>query len=182
MNNTTYKDDPPRPPLYDPVDELKLPNYNLGSLNSWPQTRIAYLHGELRMRRINATLVGARVSAEQRARRMFDLRNALRSWTRDLMHNRSDAEWLTRYEENLSFDALLARKKAAGLTDDEAYEAIIESSTKSRPVANGSLDPDNPLPLSPVWPSFPIWGQPVLGVPIAKAPPASPPPVGDDGF
>lgn len=95
MSNGTYKYDPPRPPLYDPVEELQLPNYNVGSLNTWPQTRIAYLHGELAMQRVNATLIRAGVNAEQRARRVFDLRNALRSWTRDLMHNRTDAEGLT---------------------------------------------------------------------------------------
>jgi hypothetical protein len=204
VSNGTYKYDPPRPPLYDPVEELQLPNYNVGSLNTWPQTRIAYLHGELAMQRVNATLIRAGVNAEQRARRMFDLRNALRSWTRDLMHNRTDAEGLTLYERNSSFAALFAEKRAKVLTDDEAYELIIASSTTSRPVANGPLDAKNPPPLSPVWPSFPIWGQPVL-YPSTKAspsPPPSPPPsspasppsspasppspprpiIGDDGF
>lgn len=179
MNNPTYKHDPPRPPLYDPVEELRLPNYNLASLNSWPETRTAYLRGELEMRRINATLIRAGVTAGQRARRMFALRNALRSWTRDLMHNRADAEWLTRYEQNLSFDALFAKKRAEVNTDDEAYEAMIVSATKSRPVANGDIDPNNPPALWPVWPSFPIWGQPVLVVP---PPSPRPPIVGDDGF
>jgi hypothetical protein len=183
VSNGAYKYDPPRPPLDDPVEELQLPNYNVGSLNTWPQTRIAYLHGELAMQRVNATLIRAGVNAEQRARRMFDLRNALRSWTRDLMHNRTDAEGLTLHEQNPSFAALFAKKKAKALTDDgkvltddEAYEAMIKSSTESRPVANGPLDPKNPPPLSPVWPSFPIWGQPVLYPSTKASRPPSPPP------
>jgi hypothetical protein len=165
--------DPPRPPLYEPVKHLKLPNYNLGSLNGIPETRTAYLRGELEMRQFHTTLLGQQLSAQERARAMCALRNAIRSWTRDLMHNRADAELLTRYEQNLSFDALFAQKRAEVNTDDEAYEAMIVSATKSRPSVNGEIDPNNPPALWPVWPSFPIWGQPTVPYPPPK-PPRSP--------
>jgi hypothetical protein len=166
--------DPPRPPLYDPVTQLGLPNYNVASLNN-RETRIVYLRGELEMRRVSATLRAAELDLEKHARRMFALRNAIRSWTRDLMHNRADAECLASREQNSTFEALFAEKRAEVDSDDEAYEAMIESSTKSRPVANGEIDPDNPPPLPPVWPSFPIWGQPSFPCPPPKRPPTSPP-------
>ena len=132
------------------------------------------------MRRLNTTLIAEGLSAEARARKMCYLRNTLRSWTRDLMHNRGDAEYLTRYEQNSSFDRLVARHEAEGRTGEAAYEAIIESSTKSRPAMNGEIDPNNPPPLSPVWPAFPIWGQATLKKPSSPTKP--PPPVGDNGF
>jgi hypothetical protein len=162
--------DPPRPPLYEPVTELRLPNYNVGSLNGL-ETRIVYLHGELEMRRVSATLRVGRLPVQLHAQRMFALRNAIRSWTRDLMHNRADAECLTSREQNRSFDALFAEKRATVSTDDEAYELMIASSTKSRPVANGEIDPNNPPALPQVWPSFPIWGQPTFPCPPPKPPP-----------
>ena len=97
------------------------------------------------------------------------------------MHNRADAERLTTKEQNLSFAALVARaideKKLSG---DAIYDDIIETSTQSRPVINGEIDPDNPPDLPTVWPPFPIWGQPN---PPPIPPPTPPPPkFGDDGF
>lgn len=174
--------DPPRPPLYEPVTQLRLPNYNLGSLSN-PEARIVYLHGELEMLRVSATLRAAGLDLQLHARRMCDLRNAIRSWTRDLMHNRADAECLTSRERNSSFEDLFAQKRAKRRTDDEAYEAIIETSTESRPVANGEIDPNNPPALPQVWPSFPIWGQPSFPCPPPKPPPTPPAPIIDDnGF
>lgn len=166
--------DPPRPPLYEPVTELQLSNYNVASLNN-RETRVVYLRGELEMRRVSATLRAAGLDVRLHARRMFDLRNAIRSWTRDLMHNRADAECLTSREQNRSFDDLFAEKRATVSTDDEAYELMIASSTTSRPVANGQIDPNNPPPLPPVWPSFPIWGQPSFPCPPPRRPPTPPP-------
>jgi hypothetical protein len=161
---------PPRPPLYDPVTELNLPNYNVASLNGWPETRTAYLRGELAMREVRTRLENDGVSSlEERARKLSALRNALRSWSRDLMHNRADAERLTVKETNLSFGALVARAiDEKGLSGDAIYNEIIETSTQSRPVVNGEIKPDDPPALPRVWPSFPIWGQPT--------PPPKPPP------
>ena len=170
----------PRPPLPDPVTQLNLPNYNLGSLDD-RETRTVYIHGELEMRRLNERLMGEGVSAEQRARRMCDLRNALRSWTRDLMLDRAYAEELTQYEKNLSFDGLVTRNQTKRLTGDEVYNAIIESSTRSRPEPNKDLniDPEKPPSLPPVWPSHPIWGLPT---PLKPQPTPPPPMIGDEGF
>jgi hypothetical protein len=166
--------DPPRPPLHEPVTQLGLTNYNLGSLNN-RETRIVYLLGELEMRRVRETLRAGKLDLEPLARRMFALRNAIRGWTRDLMHNRADAECLGSREQNWTFEALFAQKRARVNTDDEAYELMIASSTTSRPEANDEIDPNNPPPSPPVWPPFPIWGQGSFPCPPPK-PPSTPPP------
>jgi hypothetical protein len=159
---------PPRPPRSDPVKQLGLPNYNVGSLNGWPETRTAYLRGELAMREVRTRLENEGGPLEERARMLSALRNALRSWSRDLMHNRADAERLTVKEPNLSFGALVARAiDEKGLSGDAIYDEIIETSTQSRPEVNGEINRDDPPALPPVWPSFPIWGQPT--------PPPTPP-------
>ena len=67
------------PPL--PASELGLPAYDAGSLSA-AETRTVYLHGELRMRELNERLIAEGLSPEQRARVMFDQRNALRRVTR----------------------------------------------------------------------------------------------------
>lgn len=174
MANPPHKD-PPRPPRYDPVTKLNLPNYNVASLNGWPETRTAYLRGELAMRQVRTELENDGVSTlEGRARTLSALRNALRSWTRDLMHNRDDAQRLIAKEQNKSFGALVARAiDEKGLSGDAIYDDIIETSTQSRPEINGEINRDDPPALPPVWPSFPIWGQPN---PPPTPPPAPPPP------
>lgn len=163
--------DPPRPPLYDPVTVLNLPNYNVGSLNGWPETRTVYLRGELAILQVRSRLESEGGDLEVRARTLSALRNTLRTWTRDLMHNRADAQLLIAKEQNSSFGALVARAiDDKGLSGDAIYNDIIETSTQSRPVVNGEIDPKNPPALPTVWPSFPIWGQPT------DPPPKPPPP------
>lgn len=98
------------------------------------------------MRRLNEELVRRGVSAEDRARIMFEQRNKLRSWSRELMSDRQLADYLNANERNLTFDELVAKNQARGLSGDALYNAIVESSTRSRPSVNDSLgiDPDNP--------------------------------------
>ncbi|BBX30398.1 hypothetical protein [Mycolicibacterium alvei] len=147
------------PPIPSPTPEdgaggeppLGLPRYNGGTLSD-AETRTVYLHGELQMRRLNEELVRRGVSAEDRARIMFEQRNKLRSWSRELMSDRQLADYLNANERNLTFDELVAKNQARGLSGDALYNAIVESSTRSRPSVNDSLgiDPDNPPPLPPV--------------------------------
>jgi hypothetical protein len=182
------KPEAPPPPLPDPVTRLGLPNYNPGSLTG-REARIVYTEGELRMRQLNEQLARQGVSAEERARQMCDLRNSLRDWNRDLMQNRSDAELLARYEKNSSFADMVARNHAKGLRGDSIYNAIIASSTRSRPEVNAAfgIDPEHPPPLPPVKPSNPIWDGPMMGgggrfgeggssPPVTKPPPEPPDP------
>jgi hypothetical protein len=174
----TFKKDPPppQPPsLPDPVTKLHLPNYNPGTLSN-DETRTVYLQGEQRMRDLNDQLAKQGVSAEDRAKIMFDQRNALRSWTRDLMSDRGLADQLNGTDKNLTWDQLIAKLQARGLTGDELWNEAINSASRSRPSVNDSLgiDPNRPPPLPPIHPIPPPAAGPG-GAPIISAPPNLPP-------
>lgn len=138
---------------FHPVGALDLPNYPLASLSN-RDTRSVYANGELRMWQLHQRLVDEGMVVEDRARRMCRYRNALRLWTRMLMKDRDGAAALATYEPNRTFEQLEARQRAKGLAGDAIYEAIIESSTRSRPDVNDSLgiDPEAPPPLPPLPP------------------------------
>jgi hypothetical protein len=117
--------------LPEPVSELDLPNYEPSSLSD-AEASTVHAHGEQRMRELNDEFIGVGVSAEERARVLSELRNSLRSWTHDLMSNRTTAEFLAASESNPTFDELVARNEARGLTGDAVYEAIVHSATHGR--------------------------------------------------
>lgn len=156
-------------PAPEPVRTLGLPNYNPGSLSE-AQTRTVYTQGELRMRQLNDRLASQGVSPEERARIMFEQRNALRTWARTLMSNRTVADQLNANEPNLTFEDLVAKNRAKGLSGDDLSNAIISSATRSRVSVNESLgiDPDNPPPLPPVLPSQPFYGGDSGGIPLGS--------------
>ncbi len=116
---------------------LGLPDYAAGSLSDVEATTV-YSHGEQRMRELDEQLRREGMGAEERARILFEHRNSLRAWTRDLMSNRTAAEVLAANESTLTFDELVARNEAKGLTGDAVYEAIIDTATHGR-FAPGSL-------------------------------------------
>lgn len=158
----TWKRNPAPPPgtsTPDPVGKLGLPNYNSGSLSD-EEARDVYAHGELRMRELNDQLIKQGLSAEERAKIMFDQRNSLRSWVRDLMRDRAEAADITAKNPNLTWAEIVAQRRARGLEGDALYDSIIESSTRSRTSVNDALgiDPQHPSPLPPVLPSAPIEG------------------------
>ncbi|KMV15170.1 hypothetical protein ACT17_26295 [Mycolicibacterium conceptionense] len=121
----------------DPVRALGLPDHASGTLSEG-QAIAAFSQGEARMRDLNDQLAEAGVNAEERARRLSELRNSLRAWAYDLMSNREAAEFLARATVNPTFEDLVARNTERGLTGDAIFEAIIDSSTHSR-LAPGSL-------------------------------------------
>ena len=173
----TWKKDPvpPPPPPPDPVTKLHLPNYNPGTLSN-DETRTVYLQGEQRMRDLNDQLAKQGVSAEDRAKIMFDQRNALRSWTRTLMSDRALADQLNETERNLTWDQLIAKLQARGLRGDDLWNALIDSASRSRPSVNDALgiDPDHPPPLPPIHPLPPPATGPGTA-PIISPPPDLPP-------
>ena len=134
----------------EPVRALRLPNYRPGSLSE-AQTRTVYTQGELRMRQLNDQLIGQGFSPEDRARIMFEERNALRSWARTLMSNRALAALLNTFEPNLTFEDLVAKNQTKGLSGNDLYNAMITSATHSRGSVNDFLgvDPAIPPPLPP---------------------------------
>jgi hypothetical protein len=174
----TWKKDPapPPPPPPDPVTKLHLPNYNPGTLSD-AETRTVYLQGEQRMRELNDQLAKQGVSAEDRAKIMFDQRNALRSWARDLMSDRALADQLNQTDRNLTWDQLIAKLQARGLSGDDLWNTLIDSASRSRPSVNDSLgiDPDHPPPLPPIHPLPPPTGTGPGTAPIISPPPELPP-------
>jgi hypothetical protein len=122
---------------YDPVGRLGLPDYAPQSLSDVDATTV-YSHGEHRMRELNERLLREGVGAEERARILFEQRNSLRAWTRDLMTNRTTAEVLAANESNHTFADLVARHEQNGLVGDAVYEAIIDTATHNR-YAPGTL-------------------------------------------
>ncbi|CQD22912.1 hypothetical protein BN970_05460 [Mycolicibacterium conceptionense] len=120
-----------------PARDLGLPDHASGTLSEG-QAIAAFSQGEARMRDLNDQLAEAGVNAEERARRLSELRNSLRAWAYDLMSNREAAEFLARATVNPTFEDLVARNTERGLTGDAIFEAIIDSSTHSR-LAPGSL-------------------------------------------
>lgn len=181
VDSHTYKDAPgdaPVPPTdgtSDPAGTFGLPNYNPGSLSE-AEARAVYLQGELRMRELNDRLARQGASAEERAKTMFAQRNTLRSWARELMSNRALADQLNATEPHMSFEDLVAKYQAKGLTGDALYDAIIESATRSRASVNESLgiDPAHPPPLPPVHPSAPVEGAGPGTAPVISPPPVLP--------
>jgi hypothetical protein len=175
----TFKDDPASPTnpgkVPDPVSQLHLPNYNPGTLSP-DEARRVYLQGEQRMRQLNEQLMQQGVSPEQRAQMMFDQRNQLRSWTRGLMSDRALADQLNATEPNLTLDQLIAKNQAKGLTGDDMWNSIIDSSTRSRGGVNATLgiDPAHPPELPPVRPA-PV--EPAPPAPRVEPPPVARPPV-----
>ena len=127
-------------------------HYAQGTLSD-DETRTVYTTFELRMGEVHAQLVRDGAGAEERARTMYGMRAALRSWTCALMENRELAEYLNANEPNPTFEALVERQRTKkGLTGDAIFEAIVASSMRSRSSVNDALgiDPENPPPLPPM--------------------------------
>ncbi|WP_133258955.1 hypothetical protein [Mycolicibacter senuensis] len=181
VDNKFRKDAPPPhlpPSEPDPVGKLGLPDYNPGSL-SGEEARAVYAQGELRMRDLNEQLIRQGLSPEERARIMFDQRNSLRSWVRDLMSNREKATEITEKNPNYTWDDIVAQRKARGLSGNDLYDSIIESSTRSRASVNeaAGVDPEHPPPLPPIRPPA-TGGSGPGGAPVINSPPVLPP-IGD---
>jgi hypothetical protein len=168
----------------DPAGALGLPRYNPGSLSN-EEARAVYAQGELRMSQLDQQLAGKGLSLEERAKMLSAQRNALRSWVRELMADRGAAAALADTDPSLTWDQLMAKYQAQGLTGDDLYKKIIERSAASRPSVNDALgiDPKNPPPLPPVRPSAPIEAPaPAPVQPPAPKPPLPEPVEGPGGF
>ncbi|MEW2479952.1 alpha/beta hydrolase [Mycobacterium sp. NPDC049093] len=138
--------------VYDAIiDAATHSHYSAGTLTV-VQTRTVYVTYEKWMRELADQLRRDGVSLEERARTMYGLRNTIRSWTRTLMEDREAADGLNALERNMTFEELVERNRAKGRVGDEIYEAIIESSTRSRGSVNADLgiDPENPPDLPPM--------------------------------
>ena len=133
------------------VDSATHSHYAPGTLSDF-ETRTVYTQLELRMRDRNQQMIREGVDARTRAVILSDYRRTIRDWTRGLMSNREYAQWLADNETNPTLEELVEKHRSRGKTGDEIYEAIIESSMRSRGSVNDALgiDPDNPPPLPPM--------------------------------
>lgn len=127
---------------------LDLPTYGRGTLTD-VEVRSVYLNGEQRMHALQDALVAQGVDAETLAHTMFEARNELRSWARELMSDRESAAKLDRESPNRSWDDIVAKYRERGLSGDQLYEIIAERSMASRQSVNErlGLDPNRPPPL-----------------------------------
>lgn len=142
---------PGEPAPTNPSSSLGLPNYPHGTLSN-DETRTVYTRGELKMKELDAQWTKQGVPVEERAKRMFEMRNSLRGWTRELMSDRPTAEALKANEKNMSWQQALDKAASRGYTGENAYRYLIDSATRSRGSVNAGLgiDPANPPPLPPV--------------------------------
>jgi glycerophosphoryl diester phosphodiesterase len=138
--------------VYDAIiDTATRSHYALSTLSD-EETRTVYTQGELRMRELKQQLIDEGRSPEDIARTMYEMRRIIRTWTRELMHNRPLADWLNENESNPTFEQLVEKNRVRGLEGDDIYQAIIDSSTRSRASVNDSLgiDPERPPELPPM--------------------------------
>jgi hypothetical protein len=154
------------------VGELGIPGYPDATLST-DQARNVYTYGEQQMKSLNQRLIDQGVTPEARAKTLYATRNALRSWTRDLMVDRGLAESLNANEKNFTWDEITEKYGQQGLKGDELWNKIIDSSMRSRASVNASLgvDPEDPVlpPLpsasGPAGPAVPIPEVPELPAP-----------------
>ncbi|MGV0781624.1 toxin glutamine deamidase domain-containing protein [Mycolicibacterium sp. XJ775] len=102
------------------------------------ETGAVYSQFELGLRALNEQMIRDGAGIDARARQLSGLRSTLRAWTRELMENRSAAEWLSANESAPTFEELVARYEAKGLTGEAVYQAIIDGATHSH-YAAGTL-------------------------------------------
>ncbi|TGG93455.1 hypothetical protein E4656_10430 [Natronospirillum operosum] len=70
------------------------------------------------------------------AKQAFDLRNSNRTEARELMADRIEADRLYREEPNLTWDQMIQRQQSRGLSGDDIYNSILQSSQRTRTEIN----------------------------------------------
>ena len=84
-------------------------------------------------------LIDKNAPLDTQARQAFELRNEFRTAARDAMKDRAAAEKLMKTDPNLTWDQLIARKRAKGLTDDAIFKDVVESASRSRTSVDDAL-------------------------------------------
>jgi hypothetical protein len=161
------------------TNELGIPGYPDATLTS-EQARNVYTHGEQQMKALNQRLIDEGLNPETGAKTLSATRNALRTWTRDLMVDRAATARLGATEKNMSWDEVVDKYKGQGLKGDELWNKLIERSMVSRASVNAGLgvDPQAPeLPAMPAVPGAAPATVPAPEIPEIPAPEVPAPPV-----
>ena len=113
------------------IDTATQSRYAPGTLSA-VETTALYSQFERRMRDFDVELIGDTATDEERARILYELRNWLRAWTRELMSDGERVDWLEADKPNLTFEDLVDDLRVKGHDDDAIHVAIIEISIPSR--------------------------------------------------
>jgi RHS repeat-associated protein len=100
------------------------------------QAREWYLANEAEI----PNLINQKLPLEEQAKQAFNLRNQFRKEARELMADRELAEKLNKEEPNMTWDQVVEKYKKQGLSGDDLWNKIIESSQKSRQSVNEQLN------------------------------------------
>lgn len=123
------------------AEKYRLPERPEKASLSTYQTRIWYRWQESRIReRLDYSK-----PLEDVARQAFEMRNEIRTGAREAMADTVWAEYLREVEENFTWEGMLAYKKEKGLSGNELWKSIIESSMRSRPQVDGLFSLVNEL-------------------------------------
>jgi filamentous hemagglutinin len=79
---------------------------------------------------------------ETQAKQAFEQRNANRTQARELMSDRITADRLNREEPNRTWEEMVKSRENSGLSGDDVYKSIINSSQKTRTSVNKQLGLD----------------------------------------
>lgn len=107
---------------------------NPGSLSN-VETRKWYLEQETKI----ADQIDSSLPLKQQAEQAVELRNQYRTQAREAMADRELANQLNITDPNKTVEQLIAEKQAKGLTGDDVWQDIIDSSMRSRKSVNKSL-------------------------------------------
>ncbi|WP_210412871.1 hypothetical protein, partial [Leptospira gomenensis] len=84
-------------------------------------------------------LINKTLPLQDQAKQAFELRNAFRSASRDLMSDRVEAAKLAAEQKNMTWGQVVEKYESMNLHGDALWRAIIESSQRSRSSINSGL-------------------------------------------
>ncbi|MBK3479877.1 hypothetical protein JJD66_27730 [Pseudomonas sp. MF6751] len=79
---------------------------------------------------------------ETQAKQAFDMRNENRAQAREFMSDRVSADRLIGEEPNMTWSEMIDYRKSQGLSGDDIYKAILDSSQRTRAEVNKRLGVD----------------------------------------
>jgi filamentous hemagglutinin len=84
-------------------------------------------------------LIDSTAPLEQQAQQAFELRNTLRSATRDAMADQKTADMLRATNPNLTWEEVVRKYSTKYPNNEDVWKQIIEASQRSRASVNESL-------------------------------------------
>ena len=107
------------------------------------EIRVWYNYQVVAISEINKKWIGEGLSAEERARRAYELRHDARVNARFMMPNKDEVRMLRERDKEKygnpdgpTFSYLVEKNRKEGLEGDQVYEAIIESSSRTSAAYN----------------------------------------------